>query len=220
MKALSLVTILFLTTSCASLFQERTFIREMDKESDGTWTPHEDFHVIPGDQHDGYRTREQIASRTPGAKINTLEDSLQRELSVKEKSLTMEQYAEYSEIKPDLDTISEKIYFLNLSVDEREEYLSSRQLGKYAVTNRPSRGRRSAGYREPASMPIANSFSYGRNIYQGMAKEEVRSSWGRPTRVDVAGDPRNQNERWTFYENGKIKQVFFEGGVVQGWALE
>lgn len=223
MKKLLIISTLFITTGCASLLQERTFVKEMDRQSDGMWTPHQDFHVVPGDQHDGYRTRDQIASRTPDSRKKfTFSDNLEHELSVKEKALTMEQYAEYSEIKPDLETTSEKIYFLNLTLDEREEYLSSKQLGKYAVQNRPRNRVTRGNGRSPASsaMPITNSFSYGRNIYQGMAKEEVRSSWGRPTRVDVAGDPGNQNERWTFYENGKLKQVFFEAGVVQGWSLE
>lgn len=222
MKTLLIISMLLMTSSCASMFQERTFIKEMDRQSDSVWTPHEDFHVVPGDKHDGYRSREQITARTPdGRKDFTFSDNLQEELSTKEKMLTMEQYASYSELKPDLETTSEKIYFLNLTVDEREEYLSSRQLGKYAVQQRP-RNRVKKGYgRAPASaMPITNAYSYGRSISQGMGKDEVRSTWGRPTRVDVAGNPRNQNERWTFFENGQVKRVFFEAGVVQGWSVE
>lgn len=219
MKTLLILATLILTSGCASLFEERTFIRQMDRETDGVWTPHKDFHVVPGDQRDGYRTREQIAARTPGYQPRSFEDNLEHELLRKEKTLTMEQYAEYSEIKTDLDDTSERIYFLNLSEGEREEYLESRKLGRYAITNRPSRNNR-RNYRAPSSMPISNALSYGRDIHQGMPKEDVRSSWGRPSRVDVAGDPSHQNERWTFYENGKVKQVFFEGGYVQGWAIE
>ncbi len=206
-------------SGCASLFQERTFIKEMDRQSDGTWVPHEDFHVVPGDEQDGYRSREQIAARTPdGNRENSFNDNLERELSMKEKLLTVEQYAEYAELKPDLETTSEKIYFLSLSVDDRDDYLSSRQIGKYARRVTTKNVRR--GYRAPASSPVRNSFRSSRDIHQGMEKDDVRSTWGRPTRVDVAGHPGNQNERWTFYENGKVKQVFFEGGVVQGWSLE
>lgn len=216
---LLLILLMFSLTGCASLFQERTFIKEMDRQTEGAFIPHEDFQVVSGDERSGYRSREEIAARTPdGFRENSFNDNLERELSVKEKLLTMEQYTEYSELKPDLETTSEKIYYLSLSVDERDEYLSSRQLGKYARRIVPSKVRR--GYRAPASSPISNSFRNSRDISQGMEKDDVRSSWGRPSRVEVAGDPSNQNERWTFYENGKVKQVFFEGGVVQGWALE
>jgi hypothetical protein len=214
-----LILFLFCFSGCASLFQERTFVREMDKQSDGTWIPHEDFHVVPGDERDGYRSREEIAARTPESrKNNSFNDNLERELNMKEKLLTMEQYAEYSELKPDLETTSEKIYFISLSVDEREDYLSARQIGKYARRMKPKNIRR--GYRAPASSSVSNSFRKPRDIYQGMEMDQVRSSWGRPSRVEVAGDPGNQNERWTFFKNGKVEQVFFEGGVVQGWALE
>jgi hypothetical protein len=218
MKMLVIIFMLCLS-GCASLFQERTFIKEMDRQSDGAWIPHEDFHVVPGDERDGYRSRGEIAARTPDArKEYSFSDNLERELSVKEKLLTTHQYAEYSELRPDLETTSEKIYFLSLSVNEREEYLRSRQLGRYARRVVKKNVRR--GYRAPASSPISNAFRSSRDISQGMEKDEVRSSWGRPSRVEVAGDPGNQNERWTFHENGKVSQVFFEGGVVQGWALE
>lgn len=226
MKFLAIVSLLLFTTSCAGLFQERTFIKEMDRVSDGTWTPHEDFQVIPGDRHDGYRSKEQIAARTPeGRKSFAHSDNLLRELSRKEKLLTMEQYADYSELRPDLETTSEKIYYLNLDEVEKDHYLSSKHLGKYAARNmQKGRGPAMAhsARRENllSQLPTISSLSRGGNIYQGMVKEDVRTSWGRPYRVEVAGNPRNQNEKWTFYENGKVKQVFFEGGVVHGWAME
>ena len=47
----------------------------------------------------------------------------------------------------------------------------------------------------------------------------VVKSWGNPSKVDVAGDPKNQNERWTFYEKNKVKRVYFEKGLVNGWDI-
>ena len=46
------------------------------------------------------------------------------------------------------------------------------------------------------------------DIHHGMTKLQVQDLWGSPTRVDVAGNPTNENERWSFYESGKVKQSF------------
>ena len=54
----------------------------------------------------------------------------------------------------------------------------------------------------------------------GMDKKTVMKKWGRPTRIDVAGNPTNENERWSFYYNGKVRQVYFEKGVVNGWVID
>jgi hypothetical protein len=43
--------------------------------------------------------------------------------------------------------------------------------------------------------------------------------WGRPAQVEVAGNPDNENERWTFFESGSMRQVYFESGSVQGWNI-
>jgi hypothetical protein len=53
-----------------------------------------------------------------------------------------------------------------------------------------------------------------------MQKSTVISSWGRPVKVEIAGDPRNENEKWSFSENGKMRHVYFESGVVQGWTVD
>ena len=50
-----------------------------------------------------------------------------------------------------------------------------------------------------------------------MSKQEVMSRWGRPDYVEVAGNPRLENEKWTFLINGKQGHVYFENGQVQGW---
>lgn len=65
-----------------------------------------------------------------------------------------------------------------------------------------------------------NSRYEERALHLGMTKGDVVSSWGQPQGVDFAGDPRMQNERWSFYSQGRVHYVYFEGGRVQGWNLQ
>lgn len=57
-------------------------------------------------------------------------------------------------------------------------------------------------------------------IIVGMPKNAVERSWGYPVRVDVAGDPRFENERWAYNRHGTIQYVYFENGQVKGWAAD
>lgn len=54
----------------------------------------------------------------------------------------------------------------------------------------------------------------------GMPKYAVQKSWGYPVRIDVAGDPSMENERWAYNRYGEIRYVYFEQGQVKGWASE
>lgn len=146
------------------------------------------------------------------------ERSIKRELQAKEMAMSPQEYQEYSQYGEHFKTPSEKIYFLNLTPSERDEYLESRRIAPIVS----SKGR------VPASIPSDSDIaSYYRptqrnlpELYIGMQKRDVLEKWGRPSRIDVAGDPRYENERWAFYENGKIKNVYFESGKVQGWELD
>ena len=40
---------------------------------------------------------------------------------------------------------------------------------------------------------------------------------GKPMRVEIAGNPRYENERWLYRMNGASKYIYFESGQVQGW---
>ncbi len=58
----------------------------------------------------------------------------------------------------------------------------------------------------------------------GMGMDEVTAIWGDPTHVDTAGDPRDGNQRWTYYSGlssryglGNKRIVYFENGHVAGW---
>lgn len=201
---------------CAELLENRSFIDQMDHQTENVFVPGQDFDYTPGDSGTPYRTREEIAMRTPASDLenSTREESssLYRELSFKERKLNLRERELYNEVMPYLETPSEKIYFLSLTPNQRRDYLDSRRIdyaGSMAGNfgGGPSRGLASL-------QPV-----YSSALQLGMTKDQVMSTWGRPARVEVAGNPRNENERWSFYENGQVKFVYFEGGAVQGWNL-
>ena len=104
---------------------------------------------------------------------------------------------------------SQKIFFLSLSQAERDQYLYSLNTNK----------RRLKESRKPASY-FKYSPRESRVIAKGMQKNDVVSKWGNPHRVDVAGDPSLENERWVFYEAGEKRYVYFERGRVEGWVTD
>lgn len=62
------------------------------------------------------------------------------------------------------------------------------------------------------------------DIVMGMPMEDVVRAWGDPADVQVAGDPYNGNQKWTYFsglsstwslKSGRI--VYFESGRVVGW---
>ena len=55
------------------------------------------------------------------------------------------------------------------------------------------------------------------DVSLGMNKNDVLESMGRPLQVEIAGNPRNENERWLYDLNGASKYIYFEAGEVQGW---
>jgi hypothetical protein len=54
-------------------------------------------------------------------------------------------------------------------------------------------------------------------VGMGMSKDEVLDQLGRPRKVEVAGNPANENERWGYLANGAMKYIYFESGYVEGW---
>jgi hypothetical protein len=167
---------------------------------------------VAGDSGLGYRTRQEIAARTPYTpkELESLGESslLERELKRKEMLLSAEDRTQYREATPYLDTLSEKIYFLNLSWSERNEYLDTRQ----TRMERPRQSRGIASISVQEHEPVT-----GRGLFIGMSKNSVMEKWGRPLRVDVAGNPSLENERWAFEGTDSTHYVFFESGSVQGW---
>lgn len=221
MKAqITIILSLICLTGCGGMaYPDRTFIEQMDHETDGFFVPGQDFSVVPGDGGAAGRTRDEIHQRTP-ASVRTRKDELQdrslkQELGAKLNALDERSYDEYVRYREFLPTDSDKLYFLNLPRNERVDYLMTRGYApeiskKYLKEKQNGRG---MSYFESRAVRV-------NDIFHGMSKVQVQTSWGRPTRVDIAGNPANENERWSFYENGKVRQVFFENGSVAGWIMD
>ncbi|GAB4016103.1 MAG: hypothetical protein Fur0010_15690 [Bdellovibrio sp.] len=215
-RTLTTIFCLSMMSSCAFM-ENRTFITEMEHETDGIFVPGRDFRMVPGDSGKAYRSSEDIMLRTPATEMKREQrdelKSMQSELARKEEKLQGYDRELYDSVSPYFESIEERLYYLSLSSTDREQWVDYRQMSinKPVKTYRPSS--RSIASIDPIGM------SSDRQIYQGMTKQDVVSMWGRPARVDVAGDPRNQNERWSYYVNGAMQYVFFENGVVAGWNL-
>ena len=212
-KLTLLLTILVFSTSCAQFLAKRSFIDEMNNETDSFWVAGRDFQQASGDTGTAYRTREEVMQRTPldGATKEEVERarSVQSELTRKVNKLSEEQYSKYQTVRSYLKTDSEKIYYLGLSEYERDSYVQTKMFSVY---------------REKIRRPASHDFGYktakAPEVNVGMRKNDVMKSWGRPAKVDVAGNPKYQNERWSFYDNGQMKQVYFENGKVSGWVVD
>lgn len=201
-----LILIANLVTSCAFLMENRTFIDEMEGQPEAFFTPNQDFRVTAGDESDGFRSRQEILERTPL-------DGVEKARLIEDKRLNAEYQKLYNaqsdfakrhfhRFERYLSNLSEKIYFLRLnSLTERNTYLYSKNAPVY-------NNMEFVELRRPAN-----------DIMVGMNKSDVRRAWGRPTRKDIAGNPTYENERWAYYEGGKMKFVYFEGGKVQGWSM-
>jgi hypothetical protein len=191
-------TMLLPLWGCADLFVERTFTREMDNDPDGLWVADQDFPVVPGDTGKAYRNRRDVLSRTPA--------TLEAELDQKLQKLTEQEYAEFMNNTRYMETTSEKIYYLDLPSVRRSEYISDKK--------------ESSAAQRLGILEIRDSRRENQDISVGMNKQEVVELWGRPSKIDIAGNPRLQNERWTFMGNGAARYVYFESGSVQGWGLD
>ncbi len=204
----------FLTVSCGPIRFDRSYLSQMEEDEESLFSPGESFDTVSGDTGRVVISRNQLASRTPDyEKYNpewSEDKKIRYELDKKLGKLDEDQQIWFKRNENLFATDSQKIYFLGLSESEREDYLYSLH-GQNVKTN--SRGR------SPAS-----TFRYSprssRVIALGMGKNEVVSTWGNPHHVEVAGDPRLENERWIFYEAGAKKFVYFERGVVGGWVTE
>ena len=197
------------------LIPDRSFFAEMERESDGFYNPGKDFQVVSGDTGEVGRSREEIKLRTPSSErakqMNAETLSLAEELRTKEENLFLssnESLKErYNLDKKFLQTDSDKLYYLSLTQPERDTYIESKKLDLKEDLEQKTR-------------MVERRSIHSSELFLGMNKEEVVKMWGKPARVEIAGNPSHQNERWSFLEDGSVKQVYFEGGRVQGWALD
>lgn len=202
---------LVLTTGCAGFLPDRSFIEEMNRESDPYFQAGKDFPVVSGDSGEAYRSREEVQKRTPASEHSRKklkeQVSLKQELDQKEADIPEELLGQYSKDKKYLPTDSDKLYYLSLSTSERGGYIN--------VKKQDMQDDQGKGQDFIQKRSIHNS-----ELYLGMEKPQVIQIWGKPNRVEIAGNPKNQNERWSFIEDGNVKQIYFESGKVQGWALD
>lgn len=201
-------TILLALSACAELPMGRSYLTEMEHEDSSFYHPDEDFPVVGGDaQVKGMSMDEYRRSRLPRTESDRMYDrqtqALHQELRSLESSQPEEELEFYNQHKKKFATHSEKIYYLKLPREERRQYLQDR-----GFIENPSRS--------PAS--LSHSISTRRSqVGMGMTKNDVMASMGRPSRVEVAGNPSYENERWLYQINGASKYIYFESGVVQGW---
>ncbi len=210
-KALLLTAVVSLSSSCALMLPDRSFIEQMEREDGGMFTPGKDFPMVSGDTGEVRRSREEVRMRTPSSersiRQNRESESLVEELRSKEERLEDYELDRYAKDKKFLQTDSDKLYYLSLDSEERKIYVASKKSDlKDDLENRKDMVKRRS--------------VHSNELYLGMAKDDVVSAWGKPARVEIAGNPANQNERWSFVEDGSIKQVYFESGTVHGWALD
>ena len=202
--------IFFISTSCSSWLHQRTFLKEMDEVKEGFFVPRKDFEVVPGDTGKQFRSRREIGRRTPlthkKRQKRELNDYLSKELDYKERRLSKKESRRYRNNGELFDSDSERIYYLNLPIEDRLGYLS-RKRGDL----------RRLDFKDTGYSSLERRAIKKRQLFVGMTKGAVRRSWGSPERVEYAGNPQMQNEKWTFYHGRSRKNVFFESGIVQGW---
>ncbi|MBG08513.1 MAG: hypothetical protein CME68_07120 [Halobacteriovoraceae bacterium] len=202
--------ILFLNAGCSSWLHQRTFLKEMDEVKDGFFVPRKDFEVISGDTGKQFRSKREIERRTPlthkKRKKRDLNNFLSSELNYKESRLSKRESRRYRSSRELFDSDSERIYYLNLPMEDRLGYLS-RKRGDL----------RRLDFKDTGYSNLERRAIRKRQLFVGMTKGAVRRSWGSPEKVEYAGNPRMENEKWTFYHGRSRKNVFFESGIVQGW---
>ncbi len=204
---LILIVITISFTSCA--FNSRRFESVMDEGNDYRFfAPKRDFRVLAGDEGKIYRSEREMHDRTPYSEKEgrpyRYRAALKDELYGLESNENQQLKSEYGRYREKLGGTSERIYYLKLKSNrERNDYLNARGLKHMRGYNLRS--------------PAAQTAIRNREIVFGMTKQAVKRSWGYPNRMEVAGNPANQNERWIFERGGTAHYVYFENGTVQGW---
>ena len=209
-----LLSTLLVFTGCAELLNNnRSFVDQMDHETDGFFVAGRDFESVPGDSGKEFRSKSEIGSRTPASRKERERfdhiKSIKSELARKERALSPKEYGKYRKYKRYMKTDSDRVYYLGLPSYDRDEYLAGLVPNYYHQTRKGMRHQ--LGFQRQ----IRRS-----ELYVGMSKNAVINNWKRPTTIEVAGDPRNENERWVYRENGKNRFVYFENGRVEGWTMD
>lgn len=206
-KHLLLLLILITISSCSQFMTHRDYLSEMEHDDSSFFNPRRDFPVVAGDTGRDWETASERRQRTPASASdvegNKSRNYLNQELRNLEGKQSENSLVQYEKYKPKLLTSSERIYFLKLAPSERKEYLASR--GLLEEEKQP-------GKAHEEMFALRQS-----HVITGMSKSDVMYNWGPPARVEVAGNPSFENERWLYSVNGATKYIYFESGRVQGW---
>lgn len=215
-KSSIFLTLNLLILSGCSLNMGRSYLSEMEQDDSGFYSPKEDFPVMAGDSGRFWTNNKERKARTPATEYELARDNQQKflksELKELESSQSQKSLELYENHKHKFGSISEKIYFLNLPTTDRVSYLESR-----GFIERPHQDTLSQKMRSHVRGGGSHYRSSSGGVSLGMDKDAVRQNWGSPNRVEVAGNPSNENERWVYSVNGATKYIYFESGVVQGW---
>lgn len=208
MRYLLTLVLALISTACAELHTGRSYLSEMEHDDSSFFDAGSDFPVLGGDTGRTWRNDKEVTERTPASEEDLLERKSQRTLKDELRSLESAQpehaYKIYNKHKQKFGNISEKIYFLKLPHSDRRAYLEDR--GFLGEPEAPARTAYEKMYPQRR-----------KGILLGMSKEDVRDKWGKPARVEIAGNPNYENERWAYTYNGATKYIYFEAGVVEGW---
>ena len=190
-------------SSCSQFMTHRDYVAEMERDDSSFFNPRVDFPVVAGDTGRDWESTSDRKNRTP-ASVDEIQDNesrrfLTQELRKLEGQQSDNALEQYEKNKHHFKTTSEKIYFLKLSQFERKDYLASRGFIKEEPSPRQIFAMRDS------------------KVASGMSKSQVMENWGEPKRVEVAGNPSYENERWLYSVNGATKYIYFESGVVRGW---
>jgi len=207
MKFFLLVYCLLLT-ACSTLGTNRTYLSEMESDDGHYFEAGVDFPVLAGDSGRTWRSKSEWMNRIPASEhtnqYRKVKSSLKHELQELEGTLSDNSLSLYEKHKFKFKSDSERIFFLRLPPNERAQYLQSKGI--------------SEGVEEKFLTPLERMrVIHQSEITLGMTKRDVEVSWGRPIRVEVAGNPSYENERWIYSYNGATKYVYFESGKVDGW---
>ena len=196
-------------------------------ELDKFWKTGRDIRLVNGDPTTILQNNYAKNNRMPASTNN--DSSIEKqELYLKLIKLSPIEKGHYNGIEQYMKNITEKIYYLDLTPQERYEYrqaiIQQNNQGNVNNPNTWNLGRKGMNY--PMSRihymgNIENFHQYAKpgRIVLNMSKSEVIHLWGRPDRKDIAGNPANQNERWIFNNKDGIREVFFEQGRVNGWKI-
>ena len=212
LKLLALCFVAINLAAC-SMLDHRDFADEMSEynNEDPSFIPNVDFPVMAGDTGEIGSNLDIIRRRTPASrrekKMTDHELSIRGELQSLEGNLDESEQRRYIQYKDKLGNDSQKIYYLSLDARQQFQYLKTR-----GFINEQKNQYYTQGERAIASLT--------NDVVLGMHKSEVSRVWGEPARVDFAGDKREENERWAYRRNEKVKFIYFNAGIVEGWTEE